>query len=147
MNKLWFPVVIALAVIVGAAIVVRQYGSRQYAAPASLEEDVVETAITEESETGGEVGPTKATQLVSGIQLTVTAPSGNMTVSSSSLTVRGKTAIGAEVFVNDIESKADSSGNFSATLTLDEGENYILVVANDSSGNYAEKEFTVTYTP
>ena len=51
------------------------------------------------------------------------------------------------MFVNESETKADSSGNFSATLTLDEGENYILVVANDSSGNYAEKEFTITYTP
>lgn len=146
MNKSLFPIVIVLAVVVGAAIVVRQYGSRQ-PEPAGLEENALESSSSDERVMEGSVSPTKATQLVSGIQLAVTSPSGNVTVSSSSLTVRGKTVAGAEVFVNDLETKADASGNFSVTLTLDEGENYILIVTNDASGNYAEKEFTVTYTP
>ncbi|HLD24982.1 MAG TPA: hypothetical protein VJB96_03645 [Patescibacteria group bacterium] len=142
MNKSWFPIVVVLAVVVGAAMFVRQYGSRQ-PAPAGLEGNALESSPSDERE----VSPTGAIPLVSGIQLAVTSPSGNVTVSSPSFTVRGKTVAGGEVFVNDSETKADSSGNFSATLTLDEGENYILVVANDAFGNYAEKEFTVTYSP
>jgi len=79
------------------------------------------------------------------ITLTVSAPADNTTVTSSNLVVRGKTVAGAEVFINDAETKADGNGNFSATITLDEGENYILVVANDAAGNYSEKEITVVY--
>jgi hypothetical protein len=79
------------------------------------------------------------------ITLTVNSPSDNTTVTSDRLVVRGKTVAGAEVFVNDAETKADQSGNFSVTITLDEGENYILVVANDALGNYSEKEITVIY--
>lgn len=138
MNKSWFPIVVVLAVVVGAAIVVRQYGSRQ-PAPAGFEANILESSPQEESKI--------PTQPVSGIQLTITAPSENVTVSSSSLIVRGKTTAGSEVFVNDVEAKVDANGNFSVTLTLDEGENYILVVANDGSGNYTEKELTVTYIP
>jgi phosphate-selective porin len=84
---------------------------------------------------------------VNGITLTVSSPVNNAAVTSASVTVRGKTVAGAEVFVNDVETRADSSGNFSVKFTLDEGENYILIVANDANGNYAEKDLTVTYTP
>lgn len=83
----------------------------------------------------------------SGITLSIISPSGNSTVSNALLTVRGKTVPNAEVFVNDTEVRADSSGVFAAPVTLDEGENYILIVANDDIGNYSEKDLYVTYTP
>ena len=92
------------------------------------------------------VSPTSQ-PIVSGITLNITSPSGNTTVSNASLTVRGKTVPNAEVFINDSEVRADASGVFSVTLTLDEGENYILVVANDDIGNYSEKDLYITYTP
>lgn len=85
--------------------------------------------------------------LVTGITLSISSPANNSTVASSSVIVRGKTVANADVFVNDAETKSDGSGSFSVTLTLDEGENYILVVANDANGNYSEKDLTVTYTP
>ncbi len=79
------------------------------------------------------------------ITLAVNTPSDNTTVTSGSIEVRGKTVPDAEVFVNDAEAKADGNGNFAVTISLDEGENYILVVANDAQGNYSEKEITVIY--
>lgn len=87
------------------------------------------------------------TTLATGITLVVTSPVNNVTVTSSTIVVKGKTLSGADVFVNDVETKADSNGNFSVSLDLDEGENYILIVANDINGNYSEKDMTVTYTP
>lgn len=77
----------------------------------------------------------------------ITSPSDKTTLSSPYVTVRGKTLPLAEVFVNDNETKADADGNFSSSITLDEGENVIMVVANDSMGNAGEAEITVTYAP
>jgi|GEM_PF-2132961 len=78
------------------------------------------------------------------IFLEITTPKENDVVSSSLLTVRGKTLPKADVFVNDKELKADSNGNFSTNITLDEGENMIVVVSNDDMGNYLEREFLVS---
>lgn len=107
----------------------------------------METTPTEESAITPTTKTKEALTVTSGITLTISSPSNNTTVSGSSLTVKGKTVSGAEVFVNDLETKADTSGNFSVSLTLEEGENYILVVANDATGNYSEKELSITYTP
>lgn len=88
--------------------------------------------------------PTTLTQTLS---LTLTSPANRTTVSTSTITVSGKTSANAEVFINDKTVKADSSGNFSTSLTLDEGENIIAVSANDANGNFVEKEITITYQP
>jgi hypothetical protein len=75
----------------------------------------------------------------------ITSPSDKAAIASPSVTVRGKTLPLAEVFVNDTETKADENGNFSASINLDEGENIIMVAANDSMGNAGETEIAVTY--
>jgi hypothetical protein len=80
----------------------------------------------------------------SGISLKITHPQANATVTNSSLTVKGTTSPNAEVFINDKELKADDSGNFTTTIILDEGENPIIVVANDAEGNSAEEQILVT---
>ncbi len=107
---------------------------------------------TNQENTGAEVItpatiPSSSISFVNEITLAVTSPSSGAVVRSSSVVVRGKTSANAEIFVNDAETKADSNGNFSVNLTLEEGDNYILVAANDTYGNYAEKELTVTYSP
>jgi cytoskeletal protein RodZ len=76
--------------------------------------------------------------------LNITAPLDKSVVKSASLLVKGQTVANAEVFVNDKETKADKNGNFSLYVTLDEGENTLTVIMNDSLGNYIEKEITVT---
>ena len=79
------------------------------------------------------------------IALTITSPTNGSTVTASSVTVKGKTVVGAEVFINDKETTADSQGNFSTILSLDEGDNPIVVLVNDENGNVAEQELSVTY--
>lgn len=71
------------------------------------------------------------------------SPKDKEVVKTSLLNIKGKTVANAEVFVNDTETKADALGAFSTNLTLDEGENTIIISANDSLGNYIEKEITV----
>jgi hypothetical protein len=79
------------------------------------------------------------------ITLTISSPVNGSTVTTPTIIVRGKTKPNAEVFVNDEDTIADASGNFSVSLSLDEGDNPIVVSANDADGNVAEKEFTVNY--
>src|SRR5690606_20267990 len=87
----------------------------------------------------------QVSQRVTDVELTVTTPTENSAVTTSEVTITGKTFPNADVFINDTEIKADSSGNFSSTVTLDEGENSILITSNDEMGNSAEQEVTVTY--
>lgn len=101
----------------------------------------METTPEEAPATEGQTLPSQAGTLT----LTITSPTNGATVTNTSLRVSGKTVPGAEVFINDKEARADALGNFSVTITLDEGENTIIVMANDADGNVAEKELTVTY--
>jgi hypothetical protein len=68
-------------------------------------------------------------------------------VASSTIIVRGTTIPKADVYVNDSIARADTQGNFSVQVTLDEGDNTIVVITNDTEGNYSEKDITVTYNP
>lgn len=81
------------------------------------------------------------------ISLTVISPTNGQQVSTATLVVKGKTVPNADVAVNDKDIKADASGNFSTTISLDEGDNEILVTASDANGNSSEWSGTVTYTP
>lgn len=77
------------------------------------------------------------------ISVMVTSPQDGASLTSGSITVTGKTSPGADVFVNDQETTADASGNFSAKISLDEGPNTIIVTANDAQGNAAESDINV----
>jgi hypothetical protein len=79
------------------------------------------------------------------LTLTVLSPIHGSTVKSASLLIKGKTAPGADVFANETETTADQAGNFSVRLTLDEGENPIVVMANDANGNVAQQDLTITF--
>ncbi len=79
------------------------------------------------------------------VPLLVSAPVEGLTVKSATTVVKGKTAKGIDVFVNDTEVRSDGNGNFSATVSLDEGENTIIVVVTDNEGNVAEETVTVIY--
>jgi len=83
------------------------------------------------------------TNISEGLTLEVNLPVNNSTVNTVSTLVKGKTSPNVEVFINEKEIKADSNGEFSTTVVLEEGENYIIVSANDEQGNYAEKEVMV----
>lgn len=78
-----------------------------------------------------------------GLSLELTSPADKSVVNTPSVTVSGKTSPNVDVFVNEKELKSDSSGNFSVSYELFEGENNIFVAVNDAFGNYAEKSVTV----
>ncbi|MGH7245771.1 MAG: Ig-like domain-containing protein [Candidatus Levyibacteriota bacterium] len=65
----------------------------------------------------------------------------------NSVNVKGKTDPNVRVTVNDFWAIVDDSGNYSYTLTLQNGDNQIKVVATDAAGNKTEKDLKVTYSP
>lgn len=81
------------------------------------------------------------------IALTITSPKDGSTVMSQTITLSGNTAPYAQVAVNDKDVSAGANGNFATTLVLEEGDNYIYVVANDEEGFVAEQELMVIYEP
>lgn len=101
----------------------------------------------EEASSTQQVSPTTSTlaSTQQQMELSVSDPGDGAIVTSPQLLVRGKTVPNAEIFINEKDTTADENGNFSTTLTLDEGENLIIVTANDADGNIAEKEMVVTY--
>ena len=76
--------------------------------------------------------------------LDITSPQDNSVVSNPILTVKGTTVDNAEIFINDKETKSKADGTFSTIVTLEEGENILTIVMNDSLGNYIEKELAVS---
>lgn len=87
---------------------------------------------------------TPRSELANEITLTIDSPKNGDVIQGASVMVSGKTVPYAEVFANDLETKADVSGNFTIVLSLDPGENTISISANDANGGYSEKEIVVT---
>jgi len=98
--------------------------------------------ITKQTSLNQEEVPT-AEPVAKGLILEIIEPKDNVTYNNPSIRVSGKTPAYAEVYVNDIQTKADEKGYFSLNYNLDEGENLLIITANDKNGNYAEKEITV----
>ncbi len=104
--------------------------------------------------TGGEISSASSSTAATGIEsdtgaaiaeslpLEVTSPASG-TVSGSSIAVTGKTAPGANVIINEYEMKADATGAFSRTVSLDEGENYISIIVYTDTGEVAETELMI----
>lgn len=77
--------------------------------------------------------------------LTITYPSDNFVSSTPSLSLQGMTDANAKVTVGSTEVTADSGGNFTAVLVLNDGDNIINVKAVDKAGNIATASKKVTY--
>lgn len=135
--------------VIGVAVLVGLFAFARFRANlTSVTPGALVTPAPTESE--GEKSPqSNSGNVASGAKmtLTVTSPSNGASVTSSSVSIKGRTSPGAEIFVNESETNADSGGNFTITVSLDEGENYFVIVANDSLGNAAETELTVIYSP
>lgn len=141
-NKILFTVIVVTIVVLAILffnVVKKQTTAlypeqREFSGETVLEEDV-ETISQPES------------LIEEGLFLEVTSPVNGATVSDPTLVVSGKTESNAEVFINEIELTADSQGNFSTTITLEEGENVVVITVSDDDGNYAEKELSAVYEP
>ncbi|MCD6422218.1 VCBS repeat-containing protein, partial [bacterium] len=65
-------------------------------------------------------------------------------VNSETISVTGGTEKGAQLMINGEEVMVDSQGGFTATVTLEEGENLLEVEARDAAGNTRLVTQTVT---
>lgn len=92
------------------------------------------------------VTPTTAAVLSSQINLLISSPISGAEVDSTSISVIGTTGKNVNVIVNEQELISNADGTFKATVLLDEGENYISIVAYDELGNSAEREIMITRT-
>lgn len=78
--------------------------------------------------------------LTSAPKLDLETPTKDVVIDSTSVSVKGKTAPGADVFLNDVALPSDVNGAFSTTLALQPGINEVRVMARNKLG----KETQVT---
>ncbi len=78
--------------------------------------------------------------------IAITSPGADANVSVPTVTITGTAEPGASVLVNGHPVTVDSSGSFSAQISLSEGANLITATATDAAGNSASTVVVVTYT-
>lgn len=131
-------VIAGLGVVLAVVVVIAAVSTKKSGEEIMTEVNPTLTVISPAAPT---VGPTASQNMM---PLTITSPTEGASLTGMSVVVKGQTAPGADVGINQLDVKADSKGNFSATISLDEGENTITVITNDDAGNMAEKDITVT---
>ncbi len=89
----------------------------------------------------------KANSPADQLSLTITSPADESVVEVNNIIISGQTAPEAVVSVNGDFVNVDSSGKFSAPVTLEEGPNVIDINATDLAGNEASAEIVVAYSP
>jgi len=90
---------------------------------------------------------TSSDESVSTLALEISTPQDESVVTSATIVVSGTTEANAVVSVNGVLVDIDDEGQFSTTITLEEGPNYIEVLASDYEGNEAVKSLSVIYVP
>jgi len=71
----------------------------------------------------------------------------NAQVTGSNTVVSGKAEPGTTVTVNGVKTDVKPDGTWSATVTLQPGQNTVTVAATDQAGNVTTQTQTVAYTP
>jgi hypothetical protein len=101
--------------------------------------------VTQTEEKAKETGQIKeVTGGKRAVFLKISSPVNGATLSQNQVIVSGETVPQADVSINEKELVAGSNGKFSATIPLEEGENYILVTAGNEDG-FQEEEIVVNY--
>lgn len=77
---------------------------------------------------------------------TVNLPEGEVQSAEKDLTVSGKVDKGDKVFINDQEAKVEKDGSYSKVVTLNEGENKVVVKEKRNGKEVNTIERTVKYT-
>lgn len=81
------------------------------------------------------------------LEITSPADGQHFEKDQGTLQVKGTTNAGVKVTVNDFWAVIDEKNNFSYTLSLQNGDNNIKIIATDEAGGKTEKELKVTYSP
>ena len=79
--------------------------------------------------------------------LTIVEPANGSVVNVNTITIRGKTLADAVVSINGDLVDVDSNGNFSMTVTLEEGSNVFDIIATDEAGDEETTELVVSFAP
>jgi hypothetical protein len=102
------------------------------------------TVISQPSLTPGPSPETTSGLRQNVLPLDVTEPVDSAVLTNNLVTVRGRTAPGATVSVNDGIGKADGNGNFNVMIDLEEGIDAIDIIAMNADGDEAEVILLVT---
>lgn len=78
-------------------------------------------------------------------KLEVSDPKDGVTTNNSDVVLKGNTDQNILVKVNDFPVVVSGQGSFQTSLRIKDGENKIVVTAQDDAGNIEKKEITVTY--
>lgn len=79
-------------------------------------------------------------------KLEITEPADNLKTNHTEIKVAGNTDKDAEIKVNGIPVIVDTNGYFQTQIKLNNGDNKIVIAAEDSAGNREEKILTVNYS-
>ena len=85
------------------------------------------------------------------LNLAISGPKNEAVVDAKTLTISGTTAPNATITVSggkaEVAGSADLVGGFQLDVTLEEGENNLVVTAFDEAGSQVEKSLTIVYVP
>jgi len=77
--------------------------------------------------------------------LEISSPQDKTTVNNQEIILKGKTDNEIYIKINEIPVVVDATGNFSTPIRLKDGDNNIVVIAEDVAGNRETKNLIVTY--
>jgi hypothetical protein len=78
-------------------------------------------------------------------KLEISEPTDSSTTSNQEIKVKGSTDKEIYIHVNDLPVVVDADGSFETTVRLKDGDNQIVVTAQDVAGNIETKSIKVTY--
>ncbi len=79
-------------------------------------------------------------------KLDISQPQDNARVNNNDLKIAGSTNKDVLIKVNDFPVVVDAGGNFQTSIRLKDGDNKIVITAQDNAGNTESKSLTVNYS-
>lgn len=123
------------------------WGCQGAANPPAAPVSTPPSAVTAPAPATETAAPVVQSQADSKFSLDISEPRDSSVVKAPTVRVKGKTLPDAEVRVNDQFVIVDSTGAFTATVSLEAGPNSIEVTATDTAGNEEFRLITVLYLP
>lgn len=78
-------------------------------------------------------------------KLEITEPSDNSTTNNQEIKIKGNTDKETYIHINNLPIVVDANGGFETSVRLIDGDNQIIVTAQDIAGNIETKNIKVTY--
>ena len=132
--------------VAGAETPVDAQGGFRAAVPLRPEANLLRVVATGESGASRQVS-LQVTSLALPFLLLITAPENESVVSRPELPLSGRTGPNAIVSINGRSAPVDRYGYFSAAVMLDEGPNFIDVIATNDDGQTLSEVVAVIYRP